>query len=269
MAEKQTFIDVKVPGQCVAPSEKTVTLCGVPIKRWCLLLAGFVITTAVFFVLFLVYVVGLGTATSCRLTYSDYAIISESEMQTLASQDNWTLKVPSYDPWRRTCVCKGYEDIHPITLQPNDKVLAWIAPGDLVSLFAEGEIDKMPLSFVETYKDQYAEEDHVKVCMPQKNLVDLWNNNDAEGRGGGPHCHMTTGDASNTVKSFLLGWDVALFCARSCQQRCDDYADEKGQNNGNCDKTVCEGHIIGCTWNSHLTMSKCQTSDNAGQGGLW
>ena len=211
MAEKQSLIDVKVPDPCATCSEKTVGICGVHVKRWFLLLIGFIITTVVFFVLFLVYVIGFGAATSCRLTYSDKAVISESEMQTWASRDDWPLKVPSYDPWRRTCVCKGYEDIDPEGLKPDDEVLAWIAPGDLVSLFADGEIDKMPPSFVDKYKDRYAEADHVKVCMPQKNVVDLWNINATDENGR--HCHTTKGDASNTVKSFFLGWDGALFCA--------------------------------------------------------
>ena len=210
MAEEQTLIDVKMPNSCATCSEKTVDVCGVHVKRWFLLLIGFIITTVVFFVLFLVYVVGLGTATSCRLTYSDKAVISESEMQTWASRDDWPLKVPSYDPWRRTCVCKGYEDTDPGLLLPEDEVLAWIAPGDLVSLSDEGKIDKLPSSFVDTYKEAYAEADHVKVCMPQKNVVDLWNINDAEGDGG--HCHTTKGDGSNTVERFFLGWDGALFC---------------------------------------------------------
>lgn len=209
MAEEQNLIDVKMPDSCATCSEKTVDVCGVHVKRWCLLLSGFVITTVVFLVLFLVYVIGFGTATSCRLTFSDKAVISESEMQTWASRDDWPLKVPSYDPWRRTCVCKGFEDIDPIVLKPDDEVLAWIAPGDLVSLSDEGKIDTLPPSFVVKYKEAYGEADHVKVCMPQMYVVDLWNN----ATGGGQHCHATTGDASNTVKSFFLGWDGALFCS--------------------------------------------------------
>lgn len=211
MAERKPFMYVKEKDACATCSEKTVDICGMDVKRWCLAIVALITTTTVFCALFILYAVRNGTATTCRLTYSDDATVSEKVMQTWASRDDWKLKVPTYDPWRRTCVCKGYEDIDPKALKLEDEVLVWIAPGDLVSLSNEAKIPALPVDFTNKYHGTYGEVDHVKVCMSHENVVDLWSLTDIEG--DGRHCHVTKGDGSNTIERFYLGWDGALYCA--------------------------------------------------------
>ena len=208
-------INVESEDACVRCSEKTQTICGLNVKRWCIaIIASIVLGLVACTSLFVSMTLYIADATTCRLTYSDNASISEEEMQQWTSRDDWVLRVPSYDPWRRTCVCKGSEDINPKQLLPTTDVLVWIAPGDLVSLSDEGQIDRLHETFANKYRRRYSEMDHVKVCMPHKNVVDLWSRMDVE-EGDGRHCHVTKGDGSNTIESFYLGWDGALYCAAS------------------------------------------------------
>jgi len=198
---------------CTSCSEKTVNCCGLfHIKRWCLLILLLSLLTIGFMIPFIIYAAFFGEATSCRLTYSTNNNVTEADMQRWMKKDNWPLSVPTYDPWRRTCVCKGYEDKDPMTLAPTDEVLVWIAPGDLVSLSDEGKIPALHSNFVSKHRNHYAKEEHVKVCLPQELVVDLWNiaNDTAD---GGSHCHATTGSTSSNVERFFLGWDGALFCS--------------------------------------------------------
>lgn len=197
---------------CTSCSEKTVNCCGLfHIKRWCLLILLLSLLTLGFMIPFIIYAAFFGEATSCRLTYSTNNNVTEADMQGWMKKDNWPLSVPTYDSWRRTCVCKGYEDKDPMTLKPTDEVLVWIAPGDLVSLSDEGKIPALDSNFVTKHRLHYAKEEHVKVCLQQELVVDLWNiaNDTAD---GGRHCHATTGDTSSNVERFFLGWDGALFC---------------------------------------------------------
>jgi hypothetical protein len=200
---------------CVTCSEQTQDCCGLQVKRWCVFLLMTTIAGVFVVGLMALYIVLYSAQfTVCRLTYSDDAIISEAKMQTWANRYDWTLSVPSYDPWRRTCVCKGFEDIDPKNLSDTDEVLAWIAPGDLVSLSDEKKIRPLPVDFANQYSTVYGEADHVKVCIPHSNVVDLWNLMDAQG--DGRHCHSTKGDGSTVVERFHLGWDGALYCYYGC-----------------------------------------------------
>ena len=201
---------------CTSCSEKTVNCCGLfHIKRWCLLILLLSLLTIGFMIPFIVYAAFFGEATSCRLTYSTNNNVTEADMQGWMKKDNWPLSVPTYDPWRRTCVCKGYEDKDPMTLAPTDEVLVWIAPGDLVSLSDEGKIPALDSNFVTKHRLHYAKEEHVKVCLKQELVVDLWNiaNDTAD---GGSHCHEMASSTSSNVERFFLGWDGALFCGGAC-----------------------------------------------------
>jgi hypothetical protein len=201
---------------CVTCSEQTQDCCGLQVKRWCVFLLMTTIAGVFIVGLMALYIVLYSAQfTVCRLTYSDDAIISEAKMQSWVNRYDWTLSVPSYDPWRRTCVCKGFEDIDPKNLSGTDEVLAWIAPGDLVSLSDEKKISPLPIDFVTQYRTVYGEADHVKVCIPHSNVVDLWNLMD-DAQGDGRHCHSTKGDGSTDVERFYLGWDGALYCSDYC-----------------------------------------------------
>lgn len=208
---------------CTSCSEKTVNCCGLfHIKRWCLLILLLSLLTIGFMIPFIIYAALFGEATSCRLTYSTNNNVTEADMQRWMKKDNWPLSVPTYDPWRRTCVCKGYEDKDPMTLAPTDEVLVWIAPGDLVSLSDESKIPALDSNFVTKHRLHYAKEEHVKVCLPQELVVDLWNiaNDTAD---GGRHCHATAGTTSSNVERFFLGWDGALFCKKKSCGHCTKY----------------------------------------------
>ena len=197
---------------CVRCSEKTVNCCGIlHIKRWCLFVVLLLLLTVGFLVPFVIYAVLFGEATSCRLTYSDNSNVTEAEMQKFMSGEDWSLTVPTYDMWKRRCVCKGSEDEDPLNLKPTDEVLAWIAPGDLVSLSDEEMIaPPLPSTFLTKYRGQYYEQEHVKVCIPQKHLLNLWNYNDKD---GSTHCHVQSSQSSSNVEQFYLGWDGALYCS--------------------------------------------------------
>jgi len=208
------------PDACATCSEKTMNICGWKVKRWCLLIALFIFLAIGCIIPFVIYAVRFGEATSCRLTYTDNATITEAEMQKWMADENWPLSVPKYDPWRRTCVCKGFEDKDPKSLLPNDEVLVWIAPGDLASLSDEEKITpRLPTSFLDKYRGIYGETDHVKVCLKQQLVLDLWNV-DPSGLNptdGGRHCHVSSGAGSSNVERFFLGWDGALYCVQWCR----------------------------------------------------
>jgi len=203
------------PDGCATCSERTMSICGRKVKRWCLVIALLVLVTIGLAVPMGIYAYRVGEATSCRLTYADDAAISESEMQSWMAGEEWPLSVPTYDPWKRTCVCKGFEDKDPKSLLPTDEVLVWIAPGDLASLSDEGKIaPSLPTSFLNEYRGAYGEKDHVKVCLQQQYVLNLWNLNPStiNATDGGRHCHVSAGAGSSNVEQFFLGWDGALYC---------------------------------------------------------
>lgn len=214
------------PDDCVICSEKSMLCFGRKVKRWCLLIVLLVLVTVGFAIPFGLYAFHFGEATACRLTYTEDAIITESEMQGWMAKENWPLSVPTYDPWKRTCVCKGFEDMDPKSLLPTDEVLVWIAPGDLVSLSDETKITPhLPMDFTDKYRTIYGENDHVKVCLPQQLVLDLWNIG-TDVADGGRHCHVSAGDASSNVEQFYLGWDGALYCTPSdCPKWNPDWLD--------------------------------------------
>lgn len=234
------FVDVEEDA-CISCSEKTVNCCGIlHVKRWCLVLILLSLLTIGFMVPFIIYAVFFGEATTCRLTYTDNNNVTEADMQTFMARDDWPLTVPSYDPWRRTCVCKGYETKNPQNLQQTDEVLVWIAPGDLVSLVDEGKLKtQLDTDFKTKYRGHYAKEEHVKVCLPQELVLDLWNNG-TDTLDGGYHCHEQSSKTPGNVDKFYLGWDGALFCdggsSLDCSQ-CTRYQTTPGvyENSlGNC-----------------------------------
>lgn len=218
MDEKVRLVDNDVPDECVLCTEKTIPICGVHVKRWCLLLVllSAALTSAT--VIAVIYALRLQTLTACRLTYSNNATIHESEIQKWAAQDDWPLSVPRYDPWRRTCVCEGYETRDPKDLQPTDEVLVWIAPGDLITLADSGKIGHFNAEFESTYKDDFLEDNHVKVCLQQQFLLDLWAYRKTTGR---TSCHSSSGQSGSIIERFYLGWDGALFCASSVDNIAD------------------------------------------------
>ena len=205
---------------CATWFEGTNGCCGWRVKRWLVCFALLFLMGIGLLVPFAIYAVWFGEASSCRLTYTDDAAISESEMQSRMTDERWPLSVPTYDWKRRTCVCRGFEDKDPKSLLPTDEVLVWIAPGDLASLSDEGAIaPRLPTSFLDKYRGAYGAKDHVKVCLKQQLVLDLWNDG-SDFADGGRHCHVSSGDGSSNVEQFFLGWDGALYCTCSCSTMC-------------------------------------------------
>jgi hypothetical protein len=250
MDEKVRLVDNDVPDECVLCTEKTIPICGVHVKRWCLLLVllSAALTSAT--VIAVIYALRLQTLTACRLTYSNNATVQESEMQKWAAKDDWPLSVPRYDPWRRTCVCEGYETRDPTELQPTDEVLVWIAPGDLITLADSGKIGHFNAEFESTYKGDFAEDNHVKVCMQQQFLLDLWAYSNTTGQ---TSCHSSSGPSGSIIERFYLGWDGALFCAStfdntgSCKSTTDCASDQYCDTDYKCKSSpvgeICTGSI--------------------------
>jgi hypothetical protein len=207
------------PDACVTWSEKTFYCAGCKVKRWCCLLGMLSVVMVALLVPLGVYVIQFGEATSCRLTYADNAVVTESKMQSWMSKESWPLTVPSYDWTRRTCVCKGFEDKDPKNLTSTDEVLVWIAPGDLVSLSDEGKITPpLDAAFTTAHRNHYGQSEHVKVCIRQELVLDLWNIDNVTDEGH--HCHQSKGDGSSNVENIFLGWDGALFCSDCTGQSC-------------------------------------------------
>ena len=211
--------------------------------------------SVLFLVLFAYYAHRLGNLTSCRLTYSATGIISESEMHTWAVHNDWKLDVPRYSAEYRTCVCPD-AGIYPTSLEASNDILVWIAPGDLVSLYEDGYIQKLPADFVNNYRGMYGENDHVKVCLRHDNLVALWGVDYQT-----LHCHEA-GHLDGTVSRFYLGFDGALYCAQP--KLCSSYK--------NGDKSyMTESHVFDlgkkgkCTTTSSSGFA-CNTK-NVGSGG--
>ena len=137
------------------------------------------------------------SASSCQLTYDTAGVITEDEMRVWASRADWTLTHPTYDSVKRACTCSADADPTAATT----KTPVWIAPGDIVTLFES----TLPASFVKKYKSAFAPEDHVKVCLAQDKLTELWN------RG---NCHQSNNTTGGVDKIFT-GWDGDLYCSCS------------------------------------------------------
>ena len=156
-------------------------------------------------------------------------------MQTWASMEGWILTHPTYDTNLKTCTCTGYPDSNPKDVQSTDKTPVWIAPGDLVALYRD-DFTRHHADFAKAYAARFLPNDHVKVCLTQEKLLQLWNGeHDGDHT---PHCHVKRPmcataaikageqicdaetealDASgNEVVKILTGWDGSLFCACGC-----------------------------------------------------
>lgn len=156
--------------------------------------------------LFIVYAVENADATTCRLTYTDNATISETQMQTWAKDAKWPLPVPKYDRDKKYCVCSS-EVKDPTELSLDDYVPVWIAPADLRSLKTNNYVSNLP----DGIPDVQGTYDHVKVCLKHQNLIDLWGT-----KWLGTHCHqpnVSDGRQTDLVERFFLGYDGALYCS--------------------------------------------------------
>ena len=95
----------------------------------------------------------------------------------------------------------------------------WIAPADLVSLSDENRLTpSLPTIFTNDHRGVYSENDHVKVCLEQHLVLELWNvdRSPYNALDGQHHCHEGhTGDAISNVEKLYLGWDGALYCSLS------------------------------------------------------
>jgi hypothetical protein len=146
---------------------------------------------------------------SCRLTFTDMGVISESEMQAWTVHEGWNLDTPFFDTRLASCVCS-----HSVSDQMNalnsTKIPLWIAPGDLVSLYRDGAVSKMPSNFVSRYSTAYDAKDHVKVCLPRRDLVTLWGDDYNRIR----HCHTATVNEFNetVVDDIYVAFDGVLYC---------------------------------------------------------
>ena len=143
---------------------------------------------------------------ACRLTYTEDALISEKEMRRWAGMEGWPLKHPVYDVSKKACVCSSDSD----PSSPSGDTPAWMAPGDLVSLYKDDHSGGvLPSNFVSKYADAYSSRDHVKVCIDQDRLLKLWD---------GGHCHSI--DADRDITSIITGWDGSLYCCKAQGHKC-------------------------------------------------
>lgn len=109
--------------------------------------------------------------------------------------EGWPLKHPVYDVSKKACVCSSDSD----PSSSSGDTPAWIAPGDLVSLYEDGG-KFLPSDFVFEYAESYSPQDHVKVCIDQPRLLNLWDSG---------HCHSAINDS---LKEIFTGWCGSLFC---------------------------------------------------------
>jgi len=179
--------------------------CGV--MRYCWSLIGLSITTVVFLVLFIVFAMRDSTSGFCVLTYDGNGAVTEDMMLKWTTHEQWPLARPTFDKERQACVC---DDAHldPQYIPMTAPVVVWIAPGDLVSLYRQGDLSSLPGGFVSAHAGDYATQDHVKVCLEHRHLVQLWGTNATN-----THCHKPAGITEKYgLDRFFLGYDGALFC---------------------------------------------------------
>jgi len=212
---KRLYVDEEEGDACVQWSERSTNCLGMRIRRWFGLLIGMLVLIVLFMTLFIVYAQQNADATTCRLTYTDNAVVSEAQMQSWAADVHWPLPVPKYDRAKKACVCSS-DDADPTKLALADYVPAWIAPGDLYAMKEDGILSTLPLDMPKTYGPK----SHVKVCIRHTDLVALWGDDYL-----GKHCHLptvnATGQITNKVKRFFLGYDGALYCEETCGEFCE------------------------------------------------
>ena len=214
-------------------SERSVDCFAFRIRRWFGMLLLFMASTAVFLILFIFYATQNADSTTCRLTYTNNAVVSEAKMQTWAADAKWPLPVPTYDREKKACVCSS-DNVDPTRLALTDYVPAWIAPGDLNSMKEDGILPTLPSNIPNTYN----ETDHVKVCLQHKDLVALWGDDYL-----GKHCHLPTVNATDqstipSVERFFLGYDGALYCDQASNKyiKCLNRCKSKSKTEADCDE---------------------------------
>ena len=180
--------------------------CG--IMRYCWSLIVLSITTVVLLVLFIVFAMRDSTRGSCELTYAGNGAVTEEMMLKWTMHEDWPLARPTFDKQRQSCVCADAH-LDPTYIPMVAPVVVWIAPGDLVSLYRQGELRSLPHGFVAAHTGDYATKDHVKVCLEHRHLVQLWGSNATN-----THCHKPVDGIQKVgLQRFFLGYDGALFCA--------------------------------------------------------
>jgi len=189
---------------CTQYCEAADKCCSHDCKRWLLWIISLSIVTGVFFVLFVVFAPLYATKTTedqtCRLTYTDGGLITEQQMLEWAKASDWPLKHPTWKGHLKTCTCNG-DAYDPTAIKDTDVVDVWLAPGDMVDLALVGI--HLPSGFSSTYSTAFAMEDHVKVCLEYRYLIDLW------GRDGTKqHCHTEVAEGVNPY----VAYDGALYC---------------------------------------------------------
>jgi hypothetical protein len=165
-------------------------VCGKRVYMWSLCVSLLVVVALAFAALFLWALFRDRTpAPSCRLAYTDNNVITEEMMQTKAREVGWPVEHPS-----ASCSCSA------------GRFPVWIAPGDLCELF----------NVIEWEHCSLANADHVKVCLSQEQVDQLWNvgmchdrvavfNNSMDGGNG-------DGRSSGGSTRVHLGYDGYLFC---------------------------------------------------------
>ena len=236
MAKTERLVLVEEPNTCASCSEQTTPLCGMRVKRWCLMLSALVAISIAAIVIAILYAVQVDQLTKCRLTYSNKAKISEAEMQQWAARDDWPLNTPQYDTWRRTCVCQGYEDVDPVNIQPTDEVLAWIAPIDLITLSMENKIDPLPQYFIDKYRFPSLKDKLCDIYKPKTAIVGL---------GSNPHSFECCCPKDYTCNSFWWGDGDIYGCCKTFSYD-DGSADCSSDGMKNTDGSTRYYHLGGC-----------------------
>ena len=141
---------------------------------------------------------GVSSHKTCRTTYTDDNMITESMMQVWAADVSWPLTHPRWSDQYNACVCS--DDPRPVYVSKYSTTPAWIAPLDLASLYG---IDKFPPAF-KPFANASRPEDHVKVCLEKEKLDTLWQ---LPTLSGAKHCH------ADHPFNIFTGWDGDLFCS--------------------------------------------------------
>jgi hypothetical protein len=218
-----TRVDAEgTPDVCTTCTEHTMFVCGWKVKRWCLIIASLVLIAVGCLVPLVIYAAQNATARACRLTYDPDGAVSEATMLEWTSDSRWRLSKPRYDATRGACVCRDAA-LDPTATPLNASVVVWIAPADLLLLHAQNDGGVLSAGFVDYWNDdsnspgQFDQHNHVKVCLAQQEVVDLW---------GDGACHESEGNHADRLSLFYLGYDGALFCRSYCtpdiQRRCRD-----------------------------------------------
>ena len=193
---------------------------------WCLT-ATFVATTAIL-AIFLVNANARDDGDErCPLVYdfkgTMHGAITAAQVDMWASYANWPLTHPKWSRAHKACLCDDYpQDVQPDPVQYagrlKRKTPVWIAPGDMKFLFPEVD---WPQDFLDVIRSSYTRgygmAEHVKVCLTQDRLDDLWTGR--HDNTSTPHCHTPesaydgrNGSQLRGVRLFT-GFDGDLYCS--------------------------------------------------------